>query len=115
MFFRDIFSILRSSLVSDGIGGYSETLVVARSDIKGYVRDLSNEEQVLHAQMNKMSTFRLYCSDIRDITISDTLSILRYGDTVNQTYEIDGIDQKRDLGSGHKKNLQLDLYIQGGK
>ena len=114
MYFRDKFSILRSILVSDGIGGNSETLVVSRSDVRGYVRDLSNEEQVLNAQMNKMSTFRLYCSDV-SVTISDTLSILRYGDTVSHTYEIEGIDQKRDLGSGHKKNMVLSIYVQGDK
>lgn len=115
MYYRDRFSILRSSLISDGIGGDTETLVVARSDVRGYVRDLSNKEQILYAQMNKVSSFRLYCSDIRSITISDTLSILRYGDTVTHIYEIEGIDQKRDMGSGHKCHMQIDLYLQGDK
>ena len=114
MYYRDKFKILRSTFVADGIGGNTETQLVLRSDISGYVRDLSNEEQVINAQMNKMSTFRLYCSDI-SITISDVLSIMRYGDTVSDVYEIDGIDQKRDLGSGHKRQMQIDLYQRGNK
>ena len=111
MYLRDTFSVMRSSLVSDGMGGYSETLVATRSDVKCYVRQLSNAELVIFAQKNLQSTFRLYCSDI-DVTISDTLSILRYGDKSSEMYEIEGIDERRDLSTGHKRGLQIDLYIE---
>ena len=109
---RDSFSILRSSVVSDGIGGYSETLVIARSDIKCYVRQLSNDEMETFAMKGRTNVYRVHCSDINDMTISDTLSILRYGDTLPVIHEIEGIRELRRLGTGHKKGLELDTYIQ---
>lgn len=106
---RDTFSVMRKVSVSDGIGGFSDTWVVGRSDVAGYIRQLTNDEAVLYGQKNLLTTNRLYCSDI-DVTISDVLSIRSYGDPARVRYEIEGIDQRRDLGSGHKRHMQIDLY-----
>jgi len=111
MYLRDTFSVMRSSLVSDGMGGYSETLTVAKSDAVGYLRQLSAAELVIFAQKNRQSTFRLYCSDI-DVTISDVLSIRRYAGSYSQMYEIENIDPRYDLSSGQLRGLQIDLYIE---
>ncbi|KKN30432.1 hypothetical protein LCGC14_0834110 [marine sediment metagenome] len=106
---RDIFSVMRSSVVSDGIGGFSETLVVGRSDVAGYLRQLTGEELVIFAQKNKRTTHKLYCSDI-SITISDVVQIRQYGDPSRTEYEIESIDQRRNLGSGHKRLMHIELY-----
>jgi len=108
---RDTFSVLKSSNVSDGMGGYSETLVVGRSGVSGYLRQLSGEEIVIFAQKNKRTTHKLYCSDI-DVTISDMLQIRQYGDTTRVEYEIENVDQRRDLSTGHKRQMHIDLYIE---
>ena len=111
MNFRDTFRVLRKVSVSDGIGGFSDTISLFRSGIKGFVRQLGNEEVIASASKGKKAEYRLYCSDI-SITISDTLGILRYGDTISEIYEIEAIDQRRDFGSGHKKNMQIDLNLE---
>lgn len=108
---RDTFSVMRSSTVSDGMGGMSETLVVGRSGVHGYLRQLSGEEVVIFAQKNRRTTHKLYCSDI-DVTISDMLSIRQYGDDARVAYEIEAVDQRRDLSTGHKKQMHIDLYIE---
>ena len=108
---RDTFSVLRSSMVSDGVGGFSETLVVGRSDVAGYLRQISGEELVIFAQKNKRTTHKLYCSDV-DVTISDVLQIRQYGDTARVQYEIENIDQRRDMNTGHKRQMHIDLYIE---
>lgn len=109
MYLRDTFSVMRSVLVSDGIGGFNETLVVGRSDVSGYLRQVTGEELVIFAQKNKRTTHKLYCSDI-NMTISDILHIRQYGDPARIDYEIENIDQRRDLSTGRKLMMHIDLY-----
>jgi len=111
MYMRDTVSVIRSSLSSDGMGGYSDATTVAKSDVMGYLRQLSAAELVIFAQKNRRATFRLYCSDI-DVTISDVMSIRRYAGTKSQMYEIEGIDPRYDMSSGELRGLQIDLYIE---
>lgn len=109
MYLRDKFVVRRSILVSDGIGGFSESLSDCRSDVKCYLRKTTGEELVEFAKKGKFATHKLYCSDI-DITVSDIISVRQFGETISNTFEIESIDQRRDLSTGHKKQMHIYLY-----
>ncbi len=110
MRYYDKMKIVKNTMASDGQGGFTKTWAVTRSDIDCKVRQLNAEEITENAKLSVRSTHRAYCSDV-DIAVSDMLYVIPYGETVSDVFEIEAIDQRRDIGSGHKKHMQVDLLF----
>ena len=110
MDYPDSLKIRRKSVTSDGQGGQTETWTTSLSDVDCLMRQLSAEETILNEKLSKISSHRLYCSDI-DVTISDILWVTKVSETLSEMFEIESLDQRREMGTGYKKHMEINLFI----
>ena len=102
--------VRRKTVVSDGIGGQTETWAVAHSGLLCQVRQLSAEEIMINQKASKNTTCRIYCSDI-NVTISDMIEVTLLSETISDLYAIESLDLRRDISTGEKIHYQIDGYI----
>ena len=110
MDYPDSLKVIRKTVISDGQGGQTETWASSLSEIDCYMRQLSAQETILNEKLSKISTHRLYCSDI-NVTISDILYVTKLGETLSEIFEIESVEQKREMGSGYKRHMEVNLFI----
>lgn len=111
MQFPDTFKVRRYTQVSDGQGGMTRSYVTDFSDVC-LIRQLGADELVINQKLSVRSEHRLYCPyHNSDVTVSDILWVTKANETLSDVFEIERVDQRRQMGTGQKAQIQIDLFV----